>query len=190
MSWHLTHVGAVCGFALWCVFWAYWLISARTNKKGFKGGRTVQSMGVRVVVLIALIILLRLSGLHESHLSFHGTVLVWIGLLIQIVGLVLAVWARVYIGTNWGMPMTQRVNHELVTTGPYHYVRHPIYSGIILAVIGSAVSTSWVIFFGVLVGVVYFLYAASQEEKTMEGLFPNDYPAYRARTKKLIPFLI
>jgi hypothetical protein len=54
-----------------------------------------------------------------------------------------AIWARVHIGRNWGTPMTQKDQPELVTSGPYHLVRHPIYSGILVASVGTAVALSW-----------------------------------------------
>ena len=59
-----------------------------------------------------------------------------------VLGLALAVWARVYLGRNWGMPMSRRADPELVTTGPYRRVRHPIYSGLILAMAGTAIAVS------------------------------------------------
>ncbi len=76
-----------------------------------------------------------------------------------------------------------------MTTGPYHRVRHPIYSGIILAMIGSAVAVSlyWLIAVALLGG--YFIYSAVMEERHMTGQFPDTYPAYKQSTKMLIPFI-
>ncbi|HTU73728.1 MAG TPA: isoprenylcysteine carboxylmethyltransferase family protein, partial [Trebonia sp.] len=91
---------------------------------------------------------------------------------------------------NWGMPMSRKADPELVTTGPYKSVRHPIYSGIILAMIGTtlAVSVYWlaaVIFMG-----VYFSVSAVTEERYMAEQFPSTYPAYKRSTKMLIPHVI
>jgi protein-S-isoprenylcysteine O-methyltransferase Ste14 len=87
------------------------------------------------------------------------------------------------------MPMSQKVDPELVTTGPYSRVRHPIYSGIILAMIGTtiAVSLYWLVAVAVLGA--YFLYSAIVEERLMARLFPGSYPEYRRSTKMLIPFI-
>ena len=106
-----------------------------------------------------------------------------------LIGLGLAVWARVHLGRNWAHPMSEKVDAELVTTGPYQYIRNPIYSGIMLAAIGTAVAVSWYWLVAVALMGSYFVYSASVEEHTMERLFPDTYPAYRRSTKKLIPFI-
>jgi protein-S-isoprenylcysteine O-methyltransferase Ste14 len=105
-------------------------------------------------------------------------------------GLGLAVWARLYLGRNWGMPMSEKVDPELVTTGPYRQVRHPIYSGIILAMIGTTIAVSLYWLVGVLLLGAYFLYSAFVEERMMAGLFPDSYPEYKRSTKMLIPFIL
>ena len=104
--------------------------------------------------------------------------------------LALAVWARIYLGRNWGMPMSEKVDPELVTTGPYRTVRHPIYSGIVLAKVGTviAVSVYWLIAVVLLGG--YFIYNAFMEERRMAQVFPDTFPAYKQSTKMLIPFLL
>jgi protein-S-isoprenylcysteine O-methyltransferase Ste14 len=106
-----------------------------------------------------------------------------------VLGLALAVWARVYLGGNWGMPMSQRADPELVTTGPYGRIRHPIYSGIILGMAGTAIAVSpyWLI--AVAITGAYFLFSAVVEERTMARLFPAAYPPYRRATKMLIPYI-
>jgi protein-S-isoprenylcysteine O-methyltransferase Ste14 len=105
-------------------------------------------------------------------------------------GLGLAVWARVYLGRNWGMPMTEKEEPELVTSGPYRFVRHPIYSGILLGFAGSALATNgyWVIPF--VACLFFFIYSARVEEGIMSSTFPTAYPSYCARTKMLIPFVL
>ena len=112
-----------------------------------------------------------------------------IGLALFLLGLGLAVWARLYLGRNWGMPMSRKDDPELVTTGPYHWVRNPIYSGLILAMIGTAiaVSVAWLIAAVLLGG--YFVYSAIKEGAYLAGQFPDTYPAYQASTKMLIPFV-
>ena len=68
----------------------------------------------------------------------HSLILAVIGTLVFACGIGLAVWARLHLGRNWGMPMTQRAEPELVTSGPYRFVRHPIYSGLLAAMLGTA----------------------------------------------------
>ena len=85
--------------------------------------------------------------------------------------------------------MSQKLDPELVTTGPYRLVRHPIYSGILLGVVGTAIAISlyWLVA-GVLGG-AYFIYSAIVEERNMTALFPHTYPDYKRSTKMLIPYV-
>jgi protein-S-isoprenylcysteine O-methyltransferase Ste14 len=113
-----------------------------------------------------------------------------IGLAIFVLGLALAVWARVYLGRNCGMPMSQRADHELVTTGPYGRIRHPIYSGIILGMVGTAIAVSPYWLNAVAILGAYFLFSAAIEERIMARLFPVAYPPYKRATKMLIPYIL
>ena len=106
-----------------------------------------------------------------------------------VAGLGLAVWARVHLGRNWGTPMSEKVDAELVTSGPYRYIRNPIYSGLILAAIGTSVAISWYWLVAAVLMGAYFVYSAGVEEQTMLRLFPDSYPEYRRSTRKLIPFV-
>ncbi|HTQ08904.1 MAG TPA: isoprenylcysteine carboxylmethyltransferase family protein, partial [Fimbriimonadaceae bacterium] len=105
-------------------------------------------------------------------------------------GMAFAVWARVNLGANWGVPMTMRAEPELVKTGPYRQVRHPIYTGILLALLGSipVAGRFWIPVFAVCL--VYFVYSAIEEEKLMTREFPEQYPEYRKRTKMFIPYVV
>ena len=85
--------------------------------------------------------------------------------------------------------MTVKEEPELITSGPYRVVRHPIYSGILLAMLGSAlvVGTSW--FLAVAFFAAYFAYCAKTEEQLIMRQFPHEYSQYKKRTKMLIPFV-
>ena len=87
------------------------------------------------------------------------------------------------------MPMTQKEEPELVTGGPYRLVRHPIYSGILAAGIGTALALSWLWLAVVVLAGVYFLYSATVEERYLTEQFPDSYPAYKRSTKMLVPFV-
>jgi protein-S-isoprenylcysteine O-methyltransferase Ste14 len=170
----------------WAVFWIYWIAVSL----GVEAGRSrwTRFGGFRVAAVLIILLLLRLRVL-KGHTVTHDPWLQGIGLAIFLLGLALAVWARVYLGRNWGMPMSEKVDPELVTTGPYRTIRHPIYSGIILAMAGTAVAVSvyWLIAV-VLLG-AYFVYSAVMEERYMAGLFPDAYPRYKQSTKMLVPFI-
>lgn len=171
----------------WVAFWVYWLAVSF----GAKAGRTrwSQFAGIRVLAILVFFFLLRLKAFKG-----HGTVtnpwLQGIGTAVFVLGLALAVWARVYLGRNWGMPMSRKAEPELVTTGPYKSVRHPIYTGIILAAIGTTIALSVYWLAAVVFMAAYFSYSAVHEERYMADQFPSTYPAYKQSTKMLIPHLI
>jgi protein-S-isoprenylcysteine O-methyltransferase Ste14 len=85
--------------------------------------------------------------------------------------------------------MTQKDDPELVTSGPYHLVRHPIYSGVLVAGVGTAVALSWLWLTAVMLAGVYFVYSAKVEERYLTEQFPDRYPMYRRSTKMLVPYI-
>jgi protein-S-isoprenylcysteine O-methyltransferase Ste14 len=172
----------------WIVFWAYWLVMALTAKAG--RSRWTQFAGVRVGIALAVLLLIRLRVFKVHGAATSNPWLLGIGLAVFVLGLALAVWARVYLGRNWGMPMSQKADPELVTTGPYGRIRHPIYSGIILAMVGTAIAVGpyWLI--AVAIIGAYLLFSAVIEERTMAKLFPAAYPPYKRATKMLIPYIL
>jgi protein-S-isoprenylcysteine O-methyltransferase Ste14 len=171
----------------WVVFWVYWLLMATTAK----AGQWRRFSGVRIGILVVVLFLIRLRVFRGPGTApAHNPWLLGIGLAIWILGLAVAVWARVYLGRNWGMPMTQRDEPELVTTGPYAKVRHPIYSGIILGMVGTAIAVSLYWLLAVAILAAYFLVSAVVEERTMTKLFPAAYPPYKHATKMLIPYIL
>jgi protein-S-isoprenylcysteine O-methyltransferase Ste14 len=170
----------------WIVFWVYWLVSALGSKAGRRAeGRVSPARGLTGVAVIVLLVAFRGAGLavNDAGLEIVGAV-------IFAAGIGLAIWARVHLGGNWGMPMSQKVEPELVTSGPYRFVRHPIYTGLLVAVLGTALVTSLVGLAIVAILGGYFWYSATVEERNLIGTFPKDYPAYMARTKMLIPFVL
>ena len=92
---------------------------------------------------MSLYLLIRFGVFQGHRAVVSSPILQGVGMVLFLTGLGLAVWARVHLGRNWGTPMCEKVDAELVTSGPYRYIRNPIYSGIILAAIGTAVAISW-----------------------------------------------
>lgn len=180
------HVVDAVIVVVWVAFWIYWLAAAIETKATRRWSRS--GLGVRLVILVLIV-----ASFHSGVLKGSGTIdNLWLGgfgLAVFLSGLALAVWARVHLGRNWGTPMSQKVDPELVTTGPYRLVRHPIYTGIIVGMIGTtmAVTVYWAV--GVVLVGGYFVYAATVEERNMARLFPDTYPDYKRRTKMLIPFV-
>jgi protein-S-isoprenylcysteine O-methyltransferase Ste14 len=133
----------------WAAFWLYWLVAAFSMKKGHVPWS--RELRIRAVIVVALILLVR-SGAFRGHGLNTDPWRAGLGFVLLALGLGLAIWARVHIGRNWGTPMTQKDEPELVTSGPYHLVRHPIYSGILVAGVGTAVALSWLWLIAVVFG--------------------------------------
>ena len=170
----------------WAAFWLYWLVAAFSMKRG----RVAWSRELRIrVVIVAVAIVLARLGALRSHRVSSNPWLAAIGLALFALGLGFAIWARLHIGRNWGTPMTQKDEPELVTSGPYRLVRHPIYSGILLASVGTAVALSWLWLPVVALAGIYFVYSATVEERYLAEQFPEEYPAYRHSTKMLVPYV-
>lgn len=180
---------------LWLLFVAYWAVSAVGVKRSAGKRSWGREIGLRLVLILVIAALLQSRSLRQflaqTHRHFnHSDILGWIGVALCVVGFGLAINARRHLGRNWGLPMSRKEQPELVTSGPYALIRHPIYTGLSLAMLGSAIGVDilWLLLL-VPVG-AYFFYSARREEAVMLQLFPEQYPAYRARTGMLAPRLL
>ena len=179
---------------LWLLFVVYWAVAAVGAKRSTSGRLWRGGIGLRLVLILLIAAVLRSPSLREflaetQRSASHSSLLGWTGVGLCVLGFGLAISARWHLGRNWGMPMSRREQPELVTSGPYAHLRHPIYTGLILAMLGSAlgVNVSWTLML-VPVG-AYFIYSARREESAMLQLFPEQYAAYMARTGMLAPRL-
>ena len=169
----------------WLVFWSYWIASAASSKESVKSGWRTRLTGVSAIAVFLIAGVLR-----GGSLAVHSVILEAIGAVLFVCGIALAVWARLHLGRNWGMPMTQRAEPELVTSGPYRFVRHPIYTGLLTAVLGTALVNNLLGLIVVAVLLAYFYYSGTVEERNLAATFPQAYPEYKSKTKMLIPFLL
>jgi len=179
--------------ACWVVFFVVWFIAAWFTK------RTVErsSSWMRWVVGIALILLVRTRSSWQPFANgaslWHTTpALAVVAAAVTAAGLSVALWVRAMLGGNWSGMTVLKDRHELIDRGPYALVRHPIYTGMLLMVLGS------VMFWGTKDGVVMFaiivvglLLKAWTEERWLTKHFPDAYPRYRTRVRaRIIPFLL
>ncbi len=175
----------------WIVFVVIWLILSLGAKKNIQDQNRRQNSLIRFATIFIAIVVLRLTGLHRlaNHFFSPNHFVQGVGVFICAVGIAFAIWARIQIGENWGMPMSLKEKPELVTSGPYRFVRHPIYTGLCVAMIGSMITEGFLWFIWFIVLSPYFIYSANKEEKIMLLQFPDQYPDYMKRTKMLIPFI-
>jgi len=179
---------------LWLVFVAYWALAAVGAKRNAGSRLWRGGIGLRLVAILLIASVMRSPSLREflaatQRFASHSDTLSWTGVALCVLGFGLAIYARWHLGRNWGMPMSRKEQPELVTRGPYAFVRHPIYTGLILAMLGSAIGVNifWML---MLVPVsAYFILSARQEESVMLQQFPEQYAAYMARTGMLAPRL-
>lgn len=169
---------------IWIAFWAYWLLAAVGAKPGLHHRRRLPAIGAAAIAVVLA------RSLRGQDLTVGDVALEALGTAAVVAGLAFCVWARVHLGRNWGMPMTEKEQPELVTDGPYRFVRHPIYTGLLLALLGTGLATNLYALIALVLAVPYFVYSARVEERNLANAFPTTYPPYRARTKMLIPFVL
>lgn len=177
----------------WLIFWVFWLVASFSAKKTAK----VQSKNwsLRFAVLsLGLYFIMKEAPL----LSAYADVRLWpsgrqVDLLadaLALSGLVVMVWARLTIGRNWSAEVVLKEDHQLAMTGPYAYVRHPIYTGLLMLMLATAIdygAVSGFVIFAAFAAV--FIYKSRIEERFMAEHFPDAYPAYMKKVKALIPFI-
>jgi protein-S-isoprenylcysteine O-methyltransferase Ste14 len=186
---HLT-IPSVIGY-IWGVLALVWLAGLAFTK------RTVHSQpaGSRLFHMALILLGFTLLGSPQFSAGWLGKNFLSPTESLQIAGLVLtlggclfAIWARVTLGKNWSGRATVKAGHELIVSGPYSLARHPIYTGLLLASIGTALATAeWRCILGLALIVSGFAAKIGQEEKLMMQTFPDAYPRYRQRVKALIP---
>ena len=177
---------------LWWGWGLYWMLAAMGNK----ATRRHESLASRLAHLLPLALGAALIAWPQPRWSALAWRLwppsppaYWIGVALVIAGLALAIWARVHLGTNWSGTVTIKQGHELIRSGPYAYVRHPIYTGLIAALLGTTVASGTVhAAIGLAIIVLSFVRKLHTEEDFMRETFPGEYQRYSAEVPALIPF--
>ena len=177
--------------ASWLVLITVWVVGGFTAKPDVGSSPRIVRWLWQVPLLGLLIYVLRNPYDDASFLErkfFHlGPIPNWIGALLTVIGITFAIWARYKLGRNWGS--NTKEDPVLVTSGPYAYVRHPIYTGAMLALFGSALTGSIIAIVMFMGSIIFSMRRIHKEERVMLSLFPEQYPTYQARTKQFIPFV-
>ena len=178
---------------LWAVWLLYWIFSAwgvRRNERGEStGNRLLTTLILGCGALLIFARNPRLGTLDQQFVAPTDGVRA-LALVLIVTGLGISVWARRHIGQFWSARVTLKTDHQLIQTGPYARVRHPIYSGIFLAMIGTALFVGeWRALLGTAVFFVGHWLKARREEALLEQKFGETYKNYRMRTGSLLPRL-
>jgi protein-S-isoprenylcysteine O-methyltransferase Ste14 len=178
---------------VWEAWALYWLVSAIGNKATQRREPLSSRLAYVLPLVIGGVLLawrrLPWADVLSLRLWPRSLILYWIGLAVLVAGLGFSVWARVHLGRNWSGAVTVKQGHELIRTGPYAYVRHPIYTGILTGVLGTVICS------GTLRAALAFVIIAvaltrklRAEEILMRETFPDQYQKYCEEVPALVPF--
>ena len=176
---------------VWITFWVYWFVTAFLMRSSYKRMQSSGSVLLLIILVVAIwSIVTELGPSPAMHLIPENTGTELAGLSITILGLALAVWARVHLGRYWSARPGIKQDHQLIRTGPYRFVRNPIYTGLLVGYIGTAIviGAFWA-FVLIIFLLAAFLMRIREEEKLLLGGFGEEYEKYRREVKALIPYL-
>jgi protein-S-isoprenylcysteine O-methyltransferase Ste14 len=180
-------MAAIFGWAVFSVYWdsaAKNVAQAKTSESGISRAFHVFLANAALVLVAAPI---RGLGrcLPVSPLTMTA------GLMLEAIGLFLTVWARRHLGRNWSGAITIKVDHQLVGSGPYGVLRHPIYTGILAMYAGLALVTGeWLAVVGLVLVALAYGRKIRLEETNLKVAFGIDYDAYRRETWALVPWVL
>jgi protein-S-isoprenylcysteine O-methyltransferase Ste14 len=181
----------ISSVVIWCLLAIYWDQAAKTASKAHsRESRVSRRVHVGMTTAAQLLIFFRVPGLNGNWLPVSLIPAV-IGLAIEAGGFLLAVRARRVLGKHWNGEITIKVDHELIRTGPYKYIRHPIYAGLLLLYLGAAiVSGQWHALLGFTIAAVAYVRKTRMEEANLKRGFPGEYEDYRRQTRALVPWIL
>jgi protein-S-isoprenylcysteine O-methyltransferase Ste14 len=175
----------------WYVFISYWAVSflrvkqTKTEQDFWERMAHVGAMALAVILLFTQS--WRVGPLGLRFVA-EGVRLQELGIFLTSLGVAVAIWARYSLGQYWSARVTLKVDHQLIRSGPYAYVRHPIYTGLLLATVGTAlVVGEWRAVVAVSVTLVAFSHKARKEEALLSSEFGEQYREYRRHTGFLTP---
>lgn len=179
---------------IWIAFVVFWLLAAFTQKRTIRrqsaGSRLLQ-LGIVLLALSPFFIEGERLGILRKNFLPNTPAVQYAGVLLILIGCGFAVWARVTLAGNWSGSVTVKENHVLITRGPYAWVRHPIYAGILFALVGTAVVSGQFVYLLALALSIFALWLKLRtEEKFMLETFGEQYIVYRQHVKALIPYVL
>jgi len=174
-------------YAAWLLLIVYLTVQAIGVKRDAEP-HLLQSLGLMFAMIVAFL-LPRLPLFGFVNFAPVNALLSGIGVVIAVAGMGLLVWARQILGRNWSQTVSAKQGHELVRSGPYRSLRHPMYTGGLLACLGSAIVVGGpFVFLFILLGTI-FIWRVGAEDRLLARQFPDEFPDYARRTNALIPFV-
>ena len=177
----------------WAFFVLYWLISALRTKVTTEKQSVLSALSHRIPLACSYFLLADLHLPAPMNLPITPNA-DWAGAMgasICVLGLLVTLWARWTLGGNWSSAVTFKQGHELIRTGPYRLVRHPIYTGLLVMALGTALDFGQLrCWLALPMMAIAFWIKLKQEEQLMLRHFPQDYPIYKRQVKALVPFVI
>jgi protein-S-isoprenylcysteine O-methyltransferase Ste14 len=178
----------------WLPLCAVWLAAALKVKRPAYTERPDSRIGHVLTIAIAMALLFSgrvRAGILGMRVVPPSGAAAAIALALTAAGILLALWARLYLGTNWSAIVAIKQDHSLVRTGPYRLVRHPIYAGILTGMLGNAIGFGEAgCFLGVAIAFAAFLAKARLEDTFLDGRFGAAHRLYRRQVKSLIPLVL
>lgn len=179
--------------ALWVAFGIVWFI-ASIGAKVTRRRETIRSRVSHMVPLMLAVILLSSRRLAGRYLTIpvlpHNQATFWLGFMLVLAGIAFSIAARVWLGGNWSGIVTLKQDHELIRRGPYRLVRHPIYTGMLVAILGTAIAQGELrSVFAVALVTAAFVRKIGIEEAFLTDAFGAAYDRYRHEVPALIPFV-
>jgi protein-S-isoprenylcysteine O-methyltransferase Ste14 len=180
--------------SVWLLTGLYWLVLSFSSKRTARR-EPIHSRLLHLMLMAIAFSLLGRLGPSEGWLARRilpgEDWIVWTGAVLSTLGCAFAVWARSTIGSNWSAIVSVRENHELIRRGPYSIVRHPIYSGLLLASLCVAIMGGEIRqFVGVCLLFAGWLAKAATEERAMSQQFGAEYLRYASQVKRFVPFVL
>jgi protein-S-isoprenylcysteine O-methyltransferase Ste14 len=179
---------------LWIVFIAVWIAMARGGKAVAERESAFSRLSHYLPLLIAIyLIAAPRVPIFPLDARFVPLALwpVRLGAALTFAGIAFAIWARLWIAGNWSSDVTLKRDHELIVDGPYAWVRHPIYTGILLGLIGTGLAVGeWRAVLAVVLAALAFWRKLTIEEGVMRRQFGETYTRYAKRTRALVPFVV
>lgn len=182
---HLATEGTWIAF---CLVWTAGALTTKRTARPMPGGDLILHAAILAVGVAFLLAHVLRVGVLGWHLMPDEPWVEELGGVLQIAGLAVCIWARLYLGGNWSSGVEIKEDHALIRGGPYGFVRHPIYSGLLLAILGVAIDHGEVAaFVGEAILLVEWKRKSLIEERLMLDQFGAEYKRYRAEVKGLIP---